>query len=59
MLDVPSSRAQSRRQSNAQMSDLLAPNIQIYDAHIVDLYQRVFARYLVGVKVQIQQQSAI
>jgi len=26
------------------------PNIQIYDAHVVDLYQRVCARYLVGVK---------
>jgi hypothetical protein len=25
------------------------PNIQIYDAHAVDLYQRVCARYLVGV----------
>jgi hypothetical protein len=25
----------------AQMSDLLAPNIQIYDAHVVDLYQWV------------------
>ena len=26
------------------------PNIQIYDAHVVDLYQWVCARYLVGVK---------
>jgi hypothetical protein len=26
------------------------PNIQIYDAHIVDLYQWVCARYFVGVK---------
>jgi len=26
------------------------PNIQIYDAHVVDLYQWVYARYLVGVK---------
>lgn len=26
------------------------PNIQIYDAHVVDLYQRVCARYLVDVK---------
>jgi hypothetical protein len=25
-------------------------NIQIYDARVVDLYQRVCARYLVGVK---------
>jgi hypothetical protein len=25
-------------------------NIQIYDAHVVDLYQWVCARYLVGVK---------
>jgi hypothetical protein len=33
-----------------QMSDLLAPNIQICDAHVVDLYQWVCARYLVGVK---------
>src|SRR6185437_8175079 len=26
------------------------PNIQIYDAHVVDLYQWVCARYLVGEK---------
>ena len=26
------------------------PNIQIYDAHVADLYQWVCARYLVGVK---------
>ncbi len=26
------------------------PNIQVYDAHVVDLYQGVCARYLVGVK---------
>ena len=26
------------------------PSIQIYDAHVVDLYQWVGARYLVGVK---------
>jgi len=26
------------------------PNIQIYDAHVVDLYQWVGARYLVGLK---------
>jgi hypothetical protein len=32
------------------MSDLLAPNIQIYDARVVDLYQWVCAQYLVGVK---------
>ncbi len=50
MLDVPSSRAQSRRQSNCADVRFARPNIQIYDAHIVDLYQRVFARYLVGVK---------
>jgi hypothetical protein len=31
------------------------PNIQIYDAHVVDLYEWVCARYLVGVKVQIQK----
>jgi hypothetical protein len=35
------------------------PNIQIYDAHVVDLSEWVCARYLVGVKVQIQKQSAI
>ena len=34
----------------AQMSDFARPNIQIYDAHVVDLYQWVCARYLVGVK---------
>ena len=26
------------------------PNIQIYDAHVVDLYQWLCAPYLVGVK---------
>ena len=26
------------------------PNIQIHDAHVVDLYQWVSARYLVGIK---------
>jgi hypothetical protein len=26
------------------------PNIQIYDAHVVDLYQWVYARYLASVK---------
>jgi len=35
------------------------PNIQIYDAHGVDLYQWVCARYFVGVKVQRQRQSAV
>jgi hypothetical protein len=25
-------------------------NIQIYDAHVVDLYQWISARYLIGVK---------
>lgn len=34
----------------AQMSNLLAPNIQIYDAHVVDLHQWACARYLVGVE---------
>ena len=28
------------------------PNIQIYDAYVVDLYQWVCARYFVGVEVQ-------
>jgi hypothetical protein len=28
----------------------IRPNIQIYDAHVVDLYQWVCAQYLVGVK---------
>jgi hypothetical protein len=50
MLDVPSSRAPSRRQSNCADVRFARPNIQIYDAHVVDLYQRVFARYLVGVR---------
>jgi transposase len=34
----------------AQIVQFARPNIQIYDAHVVDLYQRVSARYLVGVK---------
>src|SRR6266436_6043223 len=50
LLDVPSSRAQSRRQSNCADIRFARPNIQIYDAHVVDLYQWVCARYLVGVK---------
>jgi hypothetical protein len=29
-------------------------NIQIYDAHLVDLYRWVCTRHLVGVKVEIQ-----
>lgn len=43
----------------AQVVRFARPNIQIYDAHVVDLYQWVRTRYLVGVKVQIQKQSAI
>jgi len=34
----------------AQVVRFARPNIQIYDAHVVDLYQWVCARYLVGVK---------
>jgi hypothetical protein len=34
----------------AQIVPFARPNIQIYDAHVVDLYQWVCARYLVGVK---------
>jgi len=34
----------------AQIIRFARPNIQIYDARVVDLYQRVCARYLVGVK---------
>jgi hypothetical protein len=43
----------------AQIVRFARPNIQIYDAHVVDLCEWVCARYLVGVKVQIQKQSAI
>jgi hypothetical protein len=39
-----SARINAVRRHNAR------PNIQIYDAHVVDLYQWVCARYLVGVK---------
>jgi hypothetical protein len=34
----------------AQIVRLVRPNIQIYDTHVVDLYQWVCARYRVGVK---------
>jgi hypothetical protein len=34
----------------AQIVRFARPNIQIYDAHVLDLYQWVWARYLVGVK---------
>jgi hypothetical protein len=37
-------------QSIEQIVRLARPNIQIYDAHVVDLYQWVCARYLVGAK---------
>jgi hypothetical protein len=35
------------------------PDIRIYDARVVDLFQWDCARYLVGAKGQIQKQSAI
>jgi hypothetical protein len=38
----------------AQIVVFVLPNIQIYDTHVVDLYEWVCARYPVGVKVQIQ-----
>src|ERR1700726_891133 len=59
LLDVPSSPAQSRRQSNCADVRFARPNIQIYDARGVDLYQWVYVRYFVGVKVQRQRQSAV
>jgi hypothetical protein len=34
----------------AQVVRFARPNIQIYGAHVVDLYQGVSARYLVDVK---------
>ena len=34
----------------AQIFPFARPNIQIYDAHVVDLYRWVCARYLVGAK---------
>jgi hypothetical protein len=34
----------------AQIVRFACPNIQIYDVHVVDLCQRVCARYRVGVK---------
>jgi hypothetical protein len=34
----------------AQIVRFARPNVQIYDAQVVDLYQWVIARYLVGVK---------
>ena len=34
----------------AQIVRFARPNIQIYDAHVVDLYQWVCARYLVGLR---------
>jgi hypothetical protein len=50
LLEFLPTRSEMVTTLTAQMSDLLAPNIQIYDAHVVDLYQWVGARYLVGVK---------
>jgi hypothetical protein len=41
----------------AQIVVFVLPNIQIYDTHVVDLYEWVCARYPVGVKVQIQKQA--
>ena len=43
----------------AQIVRFARPNIQIYDAHVVDLYQWVCARYLVGVRVQKQRQAQL
>jgi len=43
----------------AQTVRFARPNIQIYDAHVIDLYQWVCARYLVGVKVQLQKQARL
>jgi hypothetical protein len=34
----------------AQIVRFARPNIQIYDAHVIDLYEWVCAQYLVGVK---------
>jgi hypothetical protein len=34
----------------AQIVRFACPNIQIYDARVVDLYQWVYERYRVGVK---------
>jgi hypothetical protein len=42
--------ARERSTPVAQVVRFARPNIQIYDAHVVDLYQWVGARYLVGVK---------
>ena len=42
----------------AQIVRFDRPSIQIYDAHVVDLYQWICARYLVGMRVQILKQSA-
>lgn len=42
--------ARERSTPIAQVVRFARPNIQIYDAHVVDLYQWVCARYLVGVK---------
>jgi hypothetical protein len=36
--------------SDREIFPFARPNVQIYDAHVVDLYQWVCARYLVGVK---------
>src|SRR6266478_8030804 len=43
----------------AQIIRFARPNIQIYDARVVDLYQWVCARYLVGVKRAETRQSAL
>jgi hypothetical protein len=43
----------------AQIVQFARPNIQIYDVHVVDLYQWVRARYLVGVKGADTKQNAI
>src|SRR2546427_9170338 len=53
-----------RRAPNGDRSDradvrFARPNIQIYDAHVVDLYQWVCARYLVGVKGAETKASAV
>jgi hypothetical protein len=55
----PLSDTIKRKMSYAQIARFARPNIQIYDARVVDLYEWVCARYLGGAKVQIQKQSVI
>jgi hypothetical protein len=43
----------------AQIARFARPNIEIYDAHVINLFQSICARYLVGVKSADTKENAM